>query len=291
MNEKALIVAEKLDADKVFFEGGMGKVLDSIKDRIDEFNGDATTEEGRKEIVSMAYRVSRSKTFLDKIRKELISDAKAKIDKANATWNPAKAQLDAWRDEIRRPVTEYEAEQELIKERRDAEIKEKIDYLKSLTANYVEDPVEEIDRIISLLEEVAIEPDVFYDRTSEAQEIVDERRQWAIDQRARRLEFDRAEAKRKAEQERLDAERAELERNLKEQAEKDRIEREKREEAQAKLDEERRKFEEEKAKHERVEREKREAKEKAEREAKERAEAEKKSQRSCRTGRTAQTGP
>ena len=110
--ETELIVVEKLDLVKLFSEkGGMDEALKHVRARLDEFVPDVSTNTGRKEIASWARRVSRSKTFLDDIRKKKIETAKAEIDTANGIWKPARETLDKWRDETRLPLTKWEAEE------------------------------------------------------------------------------------------------------------------------------------------------------------------------------------
>ena len=233
MAENALIVAEKIDAQKVFFGDGMDAVLSQIRAKIDEFEGDAETEEGRKEIVSMAYKVSRSKTFLDSIRKELIADAKKKIEQANGSWNPAKKQLDAWRDEVRQPVTDYEAEQERIEEKRVAVLREKVDLLRCIN---IPDTTEGLNKLIYALERTQILDTEYFEFLSEAERIHEEKLTAAKAALTARIKADEEAARQKAEAERLAKEREEQERIKSEQ-----------EEAQRKIDEANRKIDEEKA--------------------------------------------
>ncbi len=70
---------------------------------------DATTEEGRAFIKSLAYKVSRSKTLLDDTGAEIVSEWKEKSKAVDAKRKIARERLDALRDEIRRPVDEFES--------------------------------------------------------------------------------------------------------------------------------------------------------------------------------------
>jgi vacuolar-type H+-ATPase subunit I/STV1 len=128
MEEKHLVVAENLNPAKLFSDDGalIGGILEGIRKKLDDFEPDVSTEAGRKEIAAMAYKVSRSKTFLDDIRKEKIKKAKAEIDHANGIWKPAKTTLDEWRDETRNPLDEFEAEQARIKAEEERKEQERI---------------------------------------------------------------------------------------------------------------------------------------------------------------------
>ena len=56
---------------------------------------DLTTAASRKEIASLAFKVARSKTALDKIGADLIEDARKHVDAVNATRKTARDRLDA----------------------------------------------------------------------------------------------------------------------------------------------------------------------------------------------------
>jgi hypothetical protein len=83
---------------------------------------DASTEEGRDRIKAHAYKVAKAKTFLDAEGKDLTEDWREKTKQVNAERKKIVERLDALKAEVRRPVTEYEAEQERIEADRLAEI-------------------------------------------------------------------------------------------------------------------------------------------------------------------------
>jgi len=117
MENNALIEVKQINPIVLFSEdGALEKLLqEKIRIKLDEFVPDVSSDVGRKEIVSMAFKVSRSKTLLDDIRKKHIEKHKAIIDQTNSIWKPAREKLDQWRNEVRQPVTDWEAEQEKIK--------------------------------------------------------------------------------------------------------------------------------------------------------------------------------
>ena len=65
MTETGLIVVENINPVKLFTDGGLDEILKGIRAKLDEFVPDVSTDEGRKEIASMAHKVSRSKTLLE----------------------------------------------------------------------------------------------------------------------------------------------------------------------------------------------------------------------------------
>ena len=79
---------------------------------------DTTTAKGRKEIVSRAFRVTKAKTYLDSLGKDLVADKKKEIGLVDANRKVMRDFLDDLADETRKPVDDYEAEQERIEAER-----------------------------------------------------------------------------------------------------------------------------------------------------------------------------
>lgn len=75
-------------------------------------NPDLTTQKGRDAIVSLAYKVTQSKTAIDKTGGDLNADRLAENKKVNDLRNLAKERLTALADEIRKPLTDWEAAEE-----------------------------------------------------------------------------------------------------------------------------------------------------------------------------------
>lgn len=89
----------------------MDQLLEEIKGKLVEFKGDISTDKGRKEIASVAYRVARTKTTIDNFGKELVGAAKAEIKKIDDVRKKAWDTLDRYKDVVRKPLTDWEAEQ------------------------------------------------------------------------------------------------------------------------------------------------------------------------------------
>ncbi len=87
----------------------MAKVLAQIETAALAETADPATEDGRTSIKSLAYKVSRSKTALEDVGKPLADAARLDYDKINAIRKTAKEFLDALRDDIRKPVNDWEA--------------------------------------------------------------------------------------------------------------------------------------------------------------------------------------
>ncbi|MGQ4865984.1 hypothetical protein ACOQOO_26480, partial [Enterobacter kobei] len=63
----------------------------------------------------MAHKVARSKTYIDNAGKDLVAELKALPKQIDESRRIVRERLDALKDEVRRPLTEWEAEQERIK--------------------------------------------------------------------------------------------------------------------------------------------------------------------------------
>lgn len=114
-----LIVIQPENALSVFSETGkLDPLLDSIAKEVRAFIPDVSTVSGRKEIASMAYKVAQSKTYLDSIGKNLVDEYKEIPKKIDANRKAVRDFLDNLRDEVRKPLNDYEAEQAAIEKAR-----------------------------------------------------------------------------------------------------------------------------------------------------------------------------
>ncbi len=74
---------------------------------------DVSTPTGRTKIISVAARVAKSKVALDTAGKELNAEKNKQIKAVDAGRRKIREQLDDLRDEIRKPVTDWEAVEEM----------------------------------------------------------------------------------------------------------------------------------------------------------------------------------
>lgn len=111
-----LVVIEKSKALDVFkSSNSVEDIISKIESEVNSFVNDVNTDKGRKEIKSLAYRVAQSKTYLDGLGKDLVADLKEIPKLIDANRKTVRDRLDALRDKVRQPLTEWEAEQERIK--------------------------------------------------------------------------------------------------------------------------------------------------------------------------------
>ena len=105
-----LVTVPKGDVLSVFTEpGAVDPILARIRQEIDAFTPpDVSTAKGRDEIKSFAFKITRSKTYLEKLGKELADEMKAVPKKIDASRKVVRDTLDQWSDEVRAPVTAWE---------------------------------------------------------------------------------------------------------------------------------------------------------------------------------------
>ena len=107
--ETALVVLEPTTALAVFTEPAkVDPILAAIKKVVAEFTPDTATAKGRAEIASIAHKIARSKTYLDGIGKDLVDQYKEIPKKIDANRKRIRDELDALKEEVRRPLTEWE---------------------------------------------------------------------------------------------------------------------------------------------------------------------------------------
>lgn len=116
-----LVVIEKSTAIDVFKSSdNVNGIIDKVEREVEAFVADVKTAKGRKEIASMAYKVAQSKTYLDGLGKDLVAELKEVPKLIDANRKTVRDRLDALRDKVRLPLTEWEAEQERIKAEEEA---------------------------------------------------------------------------------------------------------------------------------------------------------------------------
>ncbi|WP_151711220.1 hypothetical protein [Acinetobacter junii] len=239
--------------------GGTDELFEHIAQEVRSHVPDVTTKKGRDAIGSLAMKVSKSKTLIEKCGKELVAEQKAQIKLIDDDRIAIVKKFDALRDEILAPRDAWEkAEEDRVKKHQDAiiGIKMPADLLQNHPTEWTS---ENIKVAINDLENVCID--------SSFEE---------FEQEAKLAKFETLEKLRTAlaAREKYEAEQAELERLRKEQLEREQRERDERiaKEAadKARIEAEAKAL----AEQSRVEREKQEAQEKAEREKREAAERE-----------------
>ncbi|HBV9606590.1 TPA: hypothetical protein MD997_005564, partial [Klebsiella pneumoniae] len=238
-------VIEKKNAMAVFTNNDqLDPLIEAIEKEARSLVPDVTTKKGRDAIASMAHKVARSKTYIDNAGKDLVAELKALPKQIDESRRVVRERLDALKDEVRRPLTEWEAEQERIK----AEEAMNALHVEALAMN------EEFDRQLAARiesdHEMALLMNDAFDREQADKAAEAERQRIAHEEEIKRMAAAAAarEVEQRAQREREEA--AHREAVLKaqaEQAERDRIAAEQKAEAdkQAAIEAERRKAQEE----------------------------------------------
>ncbi|HCR2010132.1 TPA: cell envelope biogenesis protein TolA [Enterobacter asburiae] len=122
MSETAdLVVIEKANAMTVFKSADqIEDILQKVEREVMSFVPDVTTAKGRKEIASLAYKVAQTKTYLDGLGKDLVAELKEIPKLIDANRKTVRDRLDELKEKARQPLTDYEVEQERIKQEEEA---------------------------------------------------------------------------------------------------------------------------------------------------------------------------
>ncbi|EOC1051682.1 cell envelope biogenesis protein TolA [Cronobacter sakazakii] len=116
-----LVVIEKANAMTVFKSTDqIEDILQKVEREVMSFVPDVTTAKGRKEIASLAYKVAQTKTYLDGLGKDLVAELKEIPKLIDANRKTVRDRLDELKEKARQPLTDYEVEQERIKQEEEA---------------------------------------------------------------------------------------------------------------------------------------------------------------------------
>lgn len=103
-----LVIIETLNPVEIFANNGLEPLLVNIETKVRAFKPDMSSKAGRDAIASIAYKVARSKTALDKMGKDLTDEWRKQTSTVNAMRNIAKERLEALQEEVRKPLTVWE---------------------------------------------------------------------------------------------------------------------------------------------------------------------------------------
>jgi len=127
MNE--LIVIPKETALEVFTQtNGLDSYIRQIEDEVNSFVPDISTAKSRAAIASIASKIAKSKTYLDGVGKELVDKLKEQPKLVDAERKRMRDKLDALKDQVRKPLTDWENAEEA----RIAEIKAVLEMMKQI---------------------------------------------------------------------------------------------------------------------------------------------------------------
>lgn len=110
--EQKLIAIEEIseaNAPAIYVSGGLQQFIDLVKGEIEGEVPDITTRKGRERIASLAAKVSKSKTAVEKPGRDYLRRLKEMPKVVEAELREFVTKMDKLRDETRRPLTEWEA--------------------------------------------------------------------------------------------------------------------------------------------------------------------------------------
>lgn len=117
-----LVAIETLKAAVVFAEGGAEAVVANIETAVRATDTDISTPKGRGAIKSLARRVSSAKVKLDELGKDYVADLKNQAKTVDVERKVIRDRLDALRDEVSKPVDDFEAKQQARIDEHQAEL-------------------------------------------------------------------------------------------------------------------------------------------------------------------------
>lgn len=113
MSEKKLAVKieeiSEANAPALYVAGGLQQFIDLVKGEVEGEVPDLKTRKGRERIASLAAKVSKSKTAVEKPGRDYLRRLKEMPKVVEAELREFVTKMDALRDETRRPLTEWEA--------------------------------------------------------------------------------------------------------------------------------------------------------------------------------------
>ncbi len=129
--QQQLITIEQIseeNAPAIYVAGGLKQFIDLVKGEIEGEVPDLTTRKGRERIASLAAKVSKSKTAVEKPGRDYLRRLKEMPKVVEAELREFVTKMDALRDETRRPLTEWEAAEDARIDRHN----DRLNWLKTL---------------------------------------------------------------------------------------------------------------------------------------------------------------
>jgi len=129
--EQKLIAIEEIseaNAPAIYVAGGLQQFIDLVKGEVLGEVPDLKTRKGRDRIASLAAKVSKSKTAVEKPGRDYLRRLKEMPKVVEAELREFVTKMDALRDETRRPLTEWEAAEDARIDRHN----DRLNWLKTL---------------------------------------------------------------------------------------------------------------------------------------------------------------
>jgi hypothetical protein len=108
--EKYAVAIDPVRLQAVFAaDNGLAPIIDAIELKAQETSPDVRTVKGRADIRALAHKVTRSKTYLDGLGKDIVAELKELPKRIDANRKILRDRLDILAEETRQSLTDYEA--------------------------------------------------------------------------------------------------------------------------------------------------------------------------------------
>jgi len=128
-----------------------------IKAELDGFEGDTSSDSGRREIARQAFRVTKAKTAIDAARKGLTEEWRTKTALVNAAGKAIVERLEGLAVEVRAPLTAWEEAEKARQARADAQLQQ----LRHAAIVGLDDTSADIAERLAMVHDCDMAPDLF----------------------------------------------------------------------------------------------------------------------------------
>lgn len=151
--EQTLIKIEEIseaNAPAIYVAGGLQQFIDLVKGEVLDEVPDLTTRKGRERIASLAAKVSKSKTAVEKPGRDYLRRLKEMPKVVEAELRDFVAAMDSLRDQVRQPLTDWQAAEDARVDRHNnaiAHLKLNAQDLDGITAEDLADRIAKVEAV------------------------------------------------------------------------------------------------------------------------------------------------
>lgn len=166
--DPAIIIPKESALAVLTDEKRFDQFYEKVKAEVSGHTPDLTSSAGRKAIAALAFKVTKTKTAIVAAADELTEDARKQVAKVNESKKRIEGQLNALRDEVRKPLTDWEEAEEA----RVAMVAERMDYWRSVGIVTAFDTLADVRARLADLQDADIDLSAFGDQTPIAQAVI-----------------------------------------------------------------------------------------------------------------------
>ncbi|RWU21276.1 hypothetical protein DM813_18990 [Pseudomonas alkylphenolica] len=138
------------NAPVIYVAGGLHQFIDAVKAEVEGEVPDLTTRKGRERIASLAAKVSKSKTAVEKPGRDYLRRLKEMPKVVEAELRDFVTAMDNLRDQVRQPLTDWQAAEDARVDRHNnaiAHLKLNAESLEGITAEDLADRIEKVEGV------------------------------------------------------------------------------------------------------------------------------------------------